>query len=326
MELLIAGVAYLETDEVIFIPMAGLKSQYLAIMVEQICQFCNGDTLLDMLLIRLKWKKFSEAYRIQAFQNLIEINMSLDSLQLHTHGKSMALQSSVLAADSQLNINKLPEPLMNAILNYLSLNETFHTVHSVQRSWRFLTRNDGHLCIYSLKIEDQDLCRIINQHIRFKINSLDISYCSKITDDRLAPVSTLDSLTSLNISGCRTITDDGIKYLSALVNLRHLNLHGCTKITDVGLSYLANLPLTYLDLNGSDISDSGLRSLSAFSLTYLDVSSCKKITDLGISYLSQLPLTHLQVRNTNITDEGLKHLSKLPLKKLCLKNCYSLTD
>jgi hypothetical protein len=238
--------------------------------------------------------------------------------------KSMGVQSTGQTPNFPL-INKLPVELLSTILNFLSLNATFHPVHSVQRSWRFLTQNDEHLCIYSLKMEDQDLYRIINLHNTFKIYSLDASYCSKITDDGLVPISELDTLTSLDISGCGTITDEGIKHLSSLVNLRHLNLHGCTKITDVGLSYLATLALTHLDLNGCDISDLGLHSLAAFPLTYLVLSSCKKITDLGFSYLSQLPLTHLQVRNTNITDEGLKHFSKLPLKKLCLKNCYRLT-
>ncbi len=74
-----------------------------------------------------------------------------------------------------------------------------------------------------------------------KLTSLNLSYCSKITDAGLAHLKGLTKLETLGLAGSTQITDAGLVHLKGLTTLKWLSLLGCDKITDAGLAHLKGL-------------------------------------------------------------------------------------
>lgn len=74
--------------------------------------------------------------------------------------------------------------------------------------------------------------------VRFmpRVRSLDLSYCTRITDSGVdmlseASSSTCTSLVHVNLTGCQQLTDTCLLYLSGVTQLRDLTLAGCPHIT-----------------------------------------------------------------------------------------------
>jgi hypothetical protein len=106
--------------------------------------------------------------------------------------------------------------------------------------------------------------------------------------------------------------DEEAAYLRALTNLTYLDLSG-TEITDSGLESLRALTaLEYLSLRDNDITDGGLGNLKGMtSLGELDLSNTQ-VTDSGLEHLEELAnLERLILDGTQITDAGLEHLERL---------------
>jgi Leucine-rich repeat (LRR) protein len=96
--------------------------------------------------------------------------------------------------------------------------------------------------------------------------------------------------------------------------LRELTIGG-NKLTDVSLQLLRQLPqLTYLDISGSQRTDSGLWSLS--------------LTDNGIESIATLTeLKELRLGGTSISTSGLGKLKSLEkLERLSLQGCKRIGD
>ena len=151
----------------------------------------------------------------------------------------------------------------------------------------------------SINISDYKLMRILLKirpdllEIRpDSLTNIDLTGCSKITDNGLLHLSKVINLTNLNLSECYDITDAGLKHLSVLKKLTNLNLSLCDKITDEALIYVSNL----------------------INLTHLDLSRCELITDTGLVHLRNLTqLTNLNLLGLRlITDAGIKYLRNLP--------------
>lgn len=168
-----------------------------------------------------------------------------------------------------------------------------------------------------------------------KLERLDLSGCTNLTDEMLESLSHMDcfaNLRSLNLSGCADITDAGLAPLQGLHQLSFLNLAGCTDITDASLAYLSGLDkLESLDLNLCiNLTDEGLAHLSGLrNLKALNLSSCALITDVGLESLGGLGnLSSLELGDcSRITDEGLAHLGGLTnLSSLDLNGCGRITD
>jgi hypothetical protein len=168
-----------------------------------------------------------------------------------------------------------------------------------------------------------------------KLERLDLSGCTNLTDEMLESLSHMDcfpNLRSLNLSGCADITDAGLAPLRGLHQLSSLNLAGCTEITDASLAYLSGLDkLESLDLNLCiKLTDEGLSHLSGLrNLKALNLSSCALITDVGMASMEGLGnLSSLNLSNCGrITDATLAHLSNLKeLSSLELGDCSRITD
>lgn len=92
--------------------------------------------------------------------------------------------------------------------------------------------------------------------------SAGLSAEGQMTDDLLAELPRIDTLTALGLSNSRDVTDGGIRHLARLPSLQHLHLSG-TSVTDAGLQVLRHLPwLKTLVLASSRISDEGLKALA----------------------------------------------------------------
>lgn len=107
------------------------------------------------------------------------------------------------------------------------------------------------------------------------------------------------------------IGDEGVRGITHLP-LRFLNILG-TRITDAGLASLANMPsLRKLVLSFTKISDAALYFLQTMSRLTLLMLDGTLITDEGLSYVTKLPrLSVLYLNGTQITDKATKWLSRM---------------
>lgn len=142
---------------------------------------------------------------------------------------------------------------------------------------------------------------------------------SRITDDEMAYVSKLSSLTRVALRRA-PVTDAGLEHLTELTKLENLiltNMH----ITDAGLKHIGKLTsLEQLYLADTEVTDAGLVHL--LGLKRLQVLSLvlTQITDKGLPHIGKLKnLQTLHLSDTKITDEGLEHLKLIEnLKQISL--------
>jgi hypothetical protein len=100
------------------------------------------------------------------------------------------------------------------------------------------------------------------------------------------------------------ISDSGIKQLESLPLLDRLEVQGCNKFSDIGLASAANLlpNLSYIDIGDTQVTRSGLNSLSGFN----------RLRQIGLSDL-------------NITDDDVDRLPR-GFRWLDLTACPLITD
>ena len=89
-----------------------------------------------------------------------------------------------------------------------------------------------------------------------------------------------------------TFTDNDVSFIAQnFPNIQSLNLgdgYSITNLTDTGLASLSNMPLQYLNLQGcTKITDDGLASLSNMPLQYLNLQGCTQITGAGLASLAK---------------------------------------
>lgn len=164
------------------------------------------------------------------------------------------------------------------------------------------------------------------------LEHLGLQDCQKLTDKALGHVSTgLTKLKSINLSFCSDITDGGLKFLAKMPSLRELNLRTCEKISDSGMAYLAEggSRISSLDVSFCDkIGDEALIHVSQglFHLKSLSLSACD-ISDDGIVKIAKM-LHDLETLNigqcSGITDKGL-HAIADSMKKLRCIDLYGCT-
>ena len=161
------------------------------------------------------------------------------------------------------------------------------------------------------------------------LQSLDVSYCRKLTDKGLIVVAGgCPNLVSLHLTGCRLVTDEVLQALSKNChNLEELGLQGCTNIRDSGLTDLVSgcHGINFLDVNKcSNIGDIGVSSVSeacASSLKTLKLLDCYKIGDPSILSIARFckNLETLIIGGCrDITDESIQLLATAC--ENCLKN------
>jgi hypothetical protein len=125
-------------------------------------------------------------------------------------------------------------------------------------------------------------------------------------------IARLPRLKLVSIWGVRLTMRD-LENLSRLKELRTLHL-GETVLDDVNLEPLSQLPLEWLGLPRTRVSDHGLPSLAEMhTLRHLDLTRTR-VSDRGLGLLEGLSnLRHLNLSRTKVTLDGAKLLkTKLP--------------
>ena len=79
---------------------------------------------------------------------------------------------------------------------------------------------------------------------------------NSMTDAGMAHLQNLTSLRRLGLYSNPNITDVGVAHLRQLKSLQSLHLQ-FTKISDKGLAHLEDLPLRFLDVRGTQVTDTG---------------------------------------------------------------------
>ena len=180
---------------------------------------------------------------------------------------------------------------------------------------------------------------------------------TSISDDALCEIARCcPRMRTLNLRGCyRALNDKGVGALARLVSLEDLDLSNTRAPASGGgamasepagvapsaLALLASVPLTKLNLTGSDwwlsvdavatlarctrlralflstcnsVRDGALCAIArtCVQITQLDLSNCRRVTDVGVAALAALPLLrHLELTNCpGATDDGLAALAR----------------
>lgn len=132
----------------------------------------------------------------------------------------------------------------------------------------------------------------------------------QMTDDLLAHVARIETITDLDLSNSQALTDDGVRHLARLPNLKRLDLSR-TAVTDRGIEVLRELPaLESISLSMTHVTDEGARVFADCDmLRHVDVSATRA-GDGVIEALAGKP--HLSQLATRATDKGLARLAALP--------------
>ncbi len=120
-----------------------------------------------------------------------------------------------------------------------------------------------------------------------------------------------------------TVRDEDLLILADLPGLEAIQLQNCPKLTDATLAQLpASRTLTGVVMNGTPISDRGVRELAKFPRLQALWLGDTRITDAAMEPIGQLTsLTTLDLQNTAITDAGFQQLHGLTkLYDLTLSN------
>jgi hypothetical protein len=137
----------------------------------------------------------------------------------------------------------------------------------------------------------------------------------QMTDDVLADVVRVESVTALNLSGSQALTDDGLRHLARLPCLKHLDVSGTT-ITDRGLAVLRDLPaLETLSLAGTRITDEGAACLAQCHELRRVSLGWTRTGDGAIRALAGKARLHDFASGNDVTDAGIALLHELPVFK-----------
>lgn len=212
-----------------------------------------------------------------------------------------------------------------ANLRTLSLSQTQLTSKGVAR-----LRTEMPQCDIESDISDDQITAAMgsaDHDIRF--TKWVIGRGGKLTSTQTDASITIENVTrikrgvSIDFSGLPDVTDADLKKLAALWP-RHrpafnLNLER-TAVTDTGVASLRGLPIHYLNLNHTRVTNAALESVSQNArltrLTLIDT----RVTGAGLSHLSHHEnLSELDLEELEIGDGNLVHLRNLPLRRLALR-------
>lgn len=172
------------------------------------------------------------------------------------------------------------------------------------------------------------------------LQSLDVSYCRKLTDKGLKRVAEgCHDMRKLQLAGCRLITDMALQSLSQNCHsLEELGLDGCTSITDFGITELVKgcKKIKFLDISKcSNVGDEGVSRVAkacSSNLRTLKLLDCYKVKDNSMVSLATYckNLETLVISGCrDISDKAMKSLASAcgnSLKNLRMDWCLSITD
>ena len=128
-----------------------------------------------------------------------------------------------------------------------------------------------------IKVLDDHKLKQINSCI--KLESLDLKYCDKLSDQTLSEIVTsCEQLRNINLTECKNITDSGIRTLTKRCpKMSCLNISFCAKLTDDSLISVSRNSKILSNLNVSYCSNMTMYGIS------LVLKKCKKLNILYIT-------------------------------------------
>lgn len=143
------------------------------------------------------------------------------------------------------------------------------------------------------------------------------------TDKDLAPLADLRNLVKLHL---HSIAGDSTLDLIRSPALRDLALNG-SKVTDKGLKKLAGFKkLAILELGNTGITDDGLKTVSSFpALMGLGLAETR-VTDKGLRALEKMQITDINLSGTGAGDACIATLGKMPVLGVLSLTKTKVTD
>nr|GEX11083.1 hypothetical protein [Tanacetum cinerariifolium] len=167
------------------------------------------------------------------------------------------------------------------------------------------------------KVTDAGYARVLNACLILK--KFEIRHGVYLEDLAFQDLSKVfrSSLLEVKLVSC-FITSEAVRELETCsASMKVLNLCGCPRLSDSALSSISRLAsLTYLNLEGTDVTDAGSEGKMFKTLSSLDLGYMGGVTDYAITTIFDacLELTELSIRNCkNVTNASLLALaSKKP--------------
>ena len=146
----------------------------------------------------------------------------------------------------------------------------------------------------------------------------------------------LPKVNSLNLSWSTMITQSDLVQIAYLTHLKHLDLSRCYRINEYGLKSVCDgvKGLTDLNISGcTNIMDGSMRNIGGClkQLKVLKMNNVCRVTDMGISCIAN-GLSHLEVLDisqcSTVTDSAVLEIAKnlSQLKELNVSHCDRLTE
>ena len=234
------------------------------------------------------------------------------------------------------------ELLTDEAIKYLSIGTTATTLQSIDCSLCGSLTDDAvkYISVCPIKSIDFSFCNLTNNAFKYLANSSpsSLNRSSPSSLNRSSPSSLNRSfpssliIESVNLSFCTSITDEAVKFISMCPNLRELILINCLLLTNNTAKYISNgaaaATIQKIDLTFcSKITDlCGSYLASCPNLKKLDLTQCK-LTNKTIEYLSLGPArTSLEdlcfFKCTQMTNEAVILLLNFPmLRSVDFRGC-----
>ena len=148
-----------------------------------------------------------------------------------------------------------------------------------------------------------------------------------VTNEGLAAIARMPSITSLNLHDCNGVTNNGLLALTKLQRLSTLSLKGCCKLTSGALEAIqGHTSLTSLNLYGCRVTDEAMLALTHLQLISLHLGNTR-VRDEGVGHLARITtLQELHFDREQLSDVGVAQLTALTrLQSLALRNCTDVT-
>ena len=144
---------------------------------------------------------------------------------------------------------------------------------------------------------------------------LALDAAGQMTDEILADLCRIESLSAINVAGSQRVTDAGVRHLGRLRGLNGLNLSG-TAVTDDGVTILRELPeLEMVGLQWTAVTDRGARHIANCQQLQRVELGGTRTGDGALAALAGKPRLRELSTGREVTDSGLRMLHEMPVFK-----------
>jgi hypothetical protein len=190
---------------------------------------------------------------------------------------------------SSEHFSKLPSDVTRHVLSFLDSSSKNDSIAKVNKELRSLIREPR----TSLKLQGNKLALALNDLGSYpNVQRIRITQTPSTDDiERIVNIQSSRQILSLDLGWCTTLTDEAINMLAEKCpDITSLNLSYCGQISDAGITSVAEQcpHLTTLDLSWCNkLTDESITTLAnrCPNLIYLNLSGCMNITSTAITAL-----------------------------------------